>query len=206
VTILKKLQTEIFEHLGISNVPKKVDDHLDYLLQVTTGRARDQLVGIFKQERRQFASMFTVSDQQRYAFVRHKGVFFEWLLNGDKTDAPEDTLEKLGAMPDECCQQYESYVWFEIGKLMWVRHRAVHDEHIRYLKNKIINPYDMAIRDFYDRVIEMCPFLYYLQPPSMNNQVWYQAKWHMTAVLLTKEHIHVAICNGLPRSLQDKLD
>jgi hypothetical protein len=48
VTVLKKLQTEILEHLGILNVPKKVNDHLDYLLQITTGLARDQLVGIFK--------------------------------------------------------------------------------------------------------------------------------------------------------------
>jgi hypothetical protein len=47
VTALKKLQTDIFKHLGISNDPKKVDDCLDYLLQVTTGRARDQLVRIF---------------------------------------------------------------------------------------------------------------------------------------------------------------
>jgi hypothetical protein len=138
VTILKKLQTEIFEHLGISNVPKKVDDRLDYLLQVTTGHARDQLVGIFKQGRRQFASMFAVSEQ------------FEWLLNGDKDDIPEDTLDKLGTITDEYCQQYESYVRFEMGKLEWVRHQTVHDEHVRYLENKIIKPYNMAMRDFYD--------------------------------------------------------
>jgi hypothetical protein len=37
VTVFKKLQMEIFEHLGISNTPKKVDDCLDYLLQITTG-------------------------------------------------------------------------------------------------------------------------------------------------------------------------
>jgi hypothetical protein len=65
----------------------------------------------------------------------------------------------------------------------------------------------MAIRDFYDRVIEMYSLLYYQQPPSMNNQAWYQAKWHMTAVLPTKEErMCVAICNGLPRSMQDKVD
>jgi hypothetical protein len=51
VTALKKLQTDIFKHLGISNNPKKVDDCLDYLLQVTIGHARDQLVRIFKQGR-----------------------------------------------------------------------------------------------------------------------------------------------------------
>jgi hypothetical protein len=65
VTVLKRLQTEILEHLGISNAPKKVDDCLDYLLQVTTGRVRDQLGEIFKQGRRQFALMFAVSNQQR---------------------------------------------------------------------------------------------------------------------------------------------
>jgi hypothetical protein len=131
---------EIFEHLGISNAPKKVDDRLDYLLQVTTGRARDQLVEIFKQGRRQFTLMFAVSNQQLEAFVRDKGVFFEWLLNGDKTDTPEDILGKFGETNDEYCQQYESYVWFEMGKLMWVRHQTVQDEHVRYLKTKSSSP------------------------------------------------------------------
>jgi hypothetical protein len=113
--------------------------------------------------------MFAVSEQQQHdTFVRDKGVFFEWLLNGDKDDTPEETINKLGTTVDEYCQQSESYVWFEMGKLMWVRYRTVHDEHVRYLKNKIIKPYDMAMRDFYDQVIEMYSFLYYLQPPSMN--------------------------------------
>jgi hypothetical protein len=51
VTVFKKLQTESFKHLGIANKHKKVDKCLDYLLQVTTSCARDQLVSIFKQER-----------------------------------------------------------------------------------------------------------------------------------------------------------
>jgi hypothetical protein len=48
--ILKRLQTEIFQHLGLSNNKTKVTEYLDYLLKVTTGRLRDQLVSsIFKQ-------------------------------------------------------------------------------------------------------------------------------------------------------------
>jgi hypothetical protein len=150
--------------------------------------------------------MFAVSNQQHKAFIRDKSVFFEWLLNGDKTNTPEDTKGKLGETNDEHCQQYESYVWFEMGKLMWVRHRTVQDEHIRYLENKIIKPYDMAMRDFYDRVVEMYSFIYYLQPPSMNNQAWYEARWHTLTALPSEERIRVAIRNGLPRSMQDKLD
>jgi hypothetical protein len=42
-----------------------------------------------------------------------------------------------------------------------MRHRTLQDEHIGYLKNKIIKPYDMAIRDFYDQVVEMYSFIYY---------------------------------------------
>jgi hypothetical protein len=76
----------------------------------------------------------------------------------------------------------------------------VQDEHIRYLKNK------MAIRDFYDQVVKMYSFIYYLQLPLMNNQVWYEAKWHTLSALPSEERIRVAICNGLPRSMQDKLD
>lgn len=93
-----------------------------------------------------------------------------------------------------------------MGKLMWVRHRTVFDEHVRYLENKIIKPYDMAIRDFYDCVLEMYSYLHYMQLPSMNNQAWYEAKWHMLYNRPIEERLHVAIRNGLPRSMQDKLD
>jgi hypothetical protein len=51
VIVQKRLKTEVFEHFGISNDNTKVADCLDYLLQVTTSRARDQLVNIFKQGR-----------------------------------------------------------------------------------------------------------------------------------------------------------
>jgi hypothetical protein len=52
----------------------------------------------------------------------------------------------------------------------------------------------------------MYSFLVYLQPPLMNNQVWYQAKWHAICTLPSEEPIRTAIRNGLPRSMQDKLD
>jgi hypothetical protein len=64
----------------------------------------------------------------------------------------------------------------------------------------------MAIRDFYNLVIEIYSYLYYMQRPLMNNQAWYQAKWHAIYAIPDKEHIRVAIRNGLPRSMQDKLD
>jgi hypothetical protein len=209
VIVLKRLQTEVFEHLGIANDYRKVDERLDYLLQVTTGRARDQLVSIFKQGRQQFAEMFEVHADTKKAFVRDKNVFFEWLLNEDKTggeDLPEDVEDSIGVTAKDHSQSYEAYVWFEMGKLLWTRHRTVQEEHIRYLENKIIKPYDMAIRDFYDRVIEMYTYINYMQPPSMNNQAWHEAKWHMTSTHFSEERIRTAIRNGLPRAMQDKLD
>jgi hypothetical protein len=58
------LQTEVFEHFDISNNDDtKVADSLDYLLQVTTGRARDQLVQIFKQGRQLLADAFDVPEE-----------------------------------------------------------------------------------------------------------------------------------------------
>eukprot|EP00557_Chaetoceros_sp_GSL56_P012168 CAMPEP_0176484630 /NCGR_PEP_ID=MMETSP0200_2-20121128/4560_1 /TAXON_ID=947934 /ORGANISM="Chaetoceros sp., Strain GSL56" /LENGTH=472 /DNA_ID=CAMNT_0017881123 /DNA_START=218 /DNA_END=1637 /DNA_ORIENTATION=- len=209
VLVLKRMQTEVFEHLGIANDFAKVEERLDYLLQITTGRARDQLVSIFKQGRQQFADAFAVHASTKRAFERDKKVFFEWLLNGDKgkrDEIPEDTLVQIGDTVREQCQSYETYVWFEMGKLMWTRHRTVLDEHIRYLENKIIKPYDMAIRDFYDRVIEMYSYTYYIQPPSMNNQAWYEAKWSACSTIFSDRRMRTAIRNGLPRSMQDKLD
>jgi hypothetical protein len=60
----------------------------------------------------------------------------------------------------------------------------------------------MAIRNFYGRVIEMYSYIYYLQPPLMNQQ----AKWHILCTRPSEERICTAIRNGLPRSMQDKLD
>jgi hypothetical protein len=85
-----------------------------------------------------------------------------------------------------------------MGKLMWVGHRTVQDKHICYLENKIIKPYDMAIRDFYDQVVKMYSFIYYMQPPLMNNQAWYETKWHTLSALPSEECIRVAIALQWP--------
>jgi hypothetical protein len=128
---------EIFEHMGITSNHKKVDKLLDYLLQVTTSRKRE--------ERQQFADAFAVSEYQQYALiVRDKKIFFEWLHRDDNGSVPEETQANLSKTSKEHCQQYKSYVWFEMGNLMRVRHQTMYDKHIRYLKNKIIRPYDMA--------------------------------------------------------------
>jgi hypothetical protein len=46
-----------------------------------------------------------------------------------------------------------------------------------------------------------------MQPPSMNNQVWYEAKWSTCVTsIMSEECVRTAVWNGLPRSMQDKLD
>ena len=64
----------------------------------------------------------------------------------------------------------------------------------------------MAIREFYDRVMEMYSYLYYMQPPSMNNQAWHEAKWFTLTANISEDLMRTAICDGLPRSMQDMLD
>jgi hypothetical protein len=46
-----------------------------------------------------------------------------------------------------------------------------------------------------------------MQPPLMSNQVcWYEARWYKLYNQPTDERLCVAICNGLPRLMQNKLD
>ena len=207
VIVLKRLNTEVFEHLGIVSDHTKIEQRMDYLLQVTTGRARDQLVDIFKRGRQQFADAFDLPEDTRKALVRDKKIFFGWLVKGNKgNDVPEETLNNYGRFAKNHCECYEAYVWFETGKMMWNRHRTVFEEHIRYIENKIIKPFDMVIRDFYDRVNEMYSYTYYIQPPSMNQQVWYEANWNQLGEVFTEARIRTAIRNGLPRAMQDKLE
>jgi len=42
--------------------------------------------------------------------------------------------------------------------------------------------------------------------PSMNNQAWYEAKWSTCVGQISEERTRTAVCNGLPRSMQDNLD
>jgi hypothetical protein len=110
VIILKKLPREIFERLDITNFNKKVDERLDYLLQVTTSCAQDQLlVNIFKQGRWQFANaFFVISEHQKDAFSQDQKAFFEWLVKEDKEDIPEETQVNLGKQD---CQWALPAVW-----------------------------------------------------------------------------------------------
>jgi hypothetical protein len=65
----------------------------------------------------------------------------------------------------------------------------------------------MAIRDFYDQVVKMYYYVFYMQPPLMNNQAWHEAKWSACTAHWSKERMCTAVCNGLlPRSMPDKLD
>jgi hypothetical protein len=93
-----------------------------------------------------------------------------------------------------------------MGKLLRTRHQTVQEEHIHYLENKIIKQFNMVIRDFYNQVAEMYSYIYYMQPPLMNNQAWYEVKWPACVPSISEECMCMAIRNGLPRSMQDKLD
>jgi hypothetical protein len=50
--------------------------------------------------------------------------------------------------------------------LMWTRHQTVQEEHIQYIEIKIIKPYDMAIRDFFDHINKIYSYVYCMQLPS----------------------------------------
>ena len=67
--VLKCLQTEVFEHLGISNDLMNVDEQLKYLLEVTTSHAWDQLVNIWS------ADVLTVPANTKQALVKDMKVF-----------------------------------------------------------------------------------------------------------------------------------
>ena len=120
----------------------KVEEHLECFLQMTTSCTRDQLVDIFKRGRQQFADSFAVAAETKQAFVRDKKVFFNWLtmLGGNKgrrEEIPKDTLVNLGETAKEHYSSYEaSYVWFEMGKLLWNRHQTIQEERIQYIISK----------------------------------------------------------------------
>ena len=80
-------------------------------MQVTTGRAGDQLVHIFKRGRQTFADSFMVAAETKQAFVRDKKVFFNWLVTkgnkGKQEDILEDTLVNLGETAKDHCGAYK---------------------------------------------------------------------------------------------------
>jgi hypothetical protein len=91
------------------------------------------------------AELLDVHDLTKRAFARDKEIFFKWLQvvrgnKGKKSEIPVKTLENLGKSVKEHYSIYETYLWFEMGKLMWTtRHQTMQEEHIHYLENKIIS-------------------------------------------------------------------
>ena len=45
---------------------------------------------------------------------------------------------------DECVE-FESELWFELGKCMWRKHRSVYQDHMKYVHNDIVKPLKFKI-------------------------------------------------------------
>ena len=45
----------------------------------------------------------------------------------------------------ERCLNFYKYIWFEVGNIMWKKHRSVLQDHAKYIKNIIVKPFRVGI-------------------------------------------------------------
>ena len=104
------------------------------------------------------------------------------------------------------CVDFERGVWFELGECMWIKHRSVYQDHLKYICDDIVKPFRVRIPRYSDRVREMHDLVKYLPPPSMNVVSYEAANWKVRDQEFTVSEISVVIKDGIPSSMQDELD
>ena len=50
---------------------------------------------------------------------------------------------------------FEKELWFELGEYMWRKNRSVYQDHLKYVRNDIVNPFHVIILRYAKRVMEM---------------------------------------------------
>ena len=86
---------------------------------------------------------------------------------------------------------------------MWRKHQSVYQDHLRYIRNDIVNPLRVKIIRYAKRVREMHYLAKYLPPPSMKGD---SAKADNCIVYnqeFTASEIQLAIKDGLSSSMED---
>ena len=53
------------------------------------------------------------------------------------------------------CVDFKKELWFELGNCMCRKHQSVYQDHMKYVFNDILKPFNVKILCYFERVYEM---------------------------------------------------
>ena len=75
------------------------------------------------------------------------------------------------------CVDFGRYLWFELGKSVWIKHQSVYQDHMKYVRNDIVKPFKVKILRYSKRVREMHDLEKYLPPPLIKGESSMAYNW-----------------------------
>ena len=88
---------------------------------------------------------------------------------------------------------------------MWRKHKITFQDHLKYIRNDIVNPFHVVIIHYADCAQEMHELAKHLSHTSMKVGGYEAANWKVHDKWFSVREIQVAIKDGLPSSIQDEL-
>ena len=79
-------------------------------------------------------------------------------------------------------------------------------DHVKYIHNDIVKHFRVRILRYAEHVQDMHNLAKYLPPPSMKDKSYKSANWDVRNKGLSENDIRIAIKDGLPSYMQDKLE
>ena len=104
-----------------------------------------------------------------------KTVTMEHLWNWDKVDGRDAEGDPTSGA--ENCTYFEKELWFELGKSMWMKHRSLFQDHVKYIHNDIVNPLRSGILQDAEHISEMHDIAKFLPPPPKKGDEYDQSDW-----------------------------
>ena len=89
---------------------------------------------------------------------------------------------------------------------MWMNHRSVYQDHLKYVCNDIVKPFRFGILHYAERVMDMHDLGKYLPPPSIKGKRYEEDNWKVCDQEFTVSEISVAMEDVLPSYMKDELD
>ena len=160
VSTMCGLTVGVFDHLNITS-PMNVDKRVAYMqiiLRASALKKYKAFLAECKHSVKELArdkwglgALIGLSTDDFWAWVKKNGIGY-------------DGGACLGL---EKYVDFKKYIWFELGKCMWGKHRRVYQDHLKYVCNYIVKPFCVRILRYAKRVRDMHELSKYLPPPSM---------------------------------------
>ena len=128
----------------------------------------------------------------------------EQLWNWTKADVWNSGRDYISG--ENWCQDCEKELRFELGNIMWMKHRSVFQYHAKYIYNEVLKPYRVGILQYSKRICGMHDLSQIIPPPSKKWNEYDQAYWNVCGEEWSKNDICIATRYKVPTFMQDKME